>query len=84
MDHSLEPLSGPDQLMHLELLIATLKRCRETGEPFVLDDTHPLKQHMRATARQRALAMLRDSGAHLEGLRTELAFHDIIDHLEDQ
>ena len=76
-----EPLSGPDELMHLELLIADLQRCRDTATPFVLDDSHPLRQHVRATARQRALDMIRSSG---ERLRMLCEFDQIIEYMEDQ
>lgn len=80
MNHP-EPLSGPDQLMHLELLIAQLEHCEDTGTPFVLDNSHPLKQHCRAAARQRTLGMLRASS---ERLRVWREFDQIINHMEDQ
>lgn len=76
-----EPLSGPDQLMHLELLIAELKHCQETGQPFVLDDTHPLKQHIRATARQRAWAIIRRPLP--DDLADEIAFRRIVANFEE-
>lgn len=77
MNHP-EPLSGPDQLMHLELLIATLRHCQETGEQFVLDDTHPLRQHVLAVGRQRALRMIQTTGRRI---RDRIAFDEIVDNL---
>lgn len=78
-----EPLSGPDQLMHLELLLAHLRHCQETGTEFdtAAFQDHPLMHHMRATARQRAWAILRRPIP--PNLTDEIAFQQIIRDFEE-